>query len=250
MPVETSSCEWTCRISSRAFERHEYTDSSEALAILSMLPMHSVKLCTTFSDIDQLPELQDVPLAKRLELRSLYGALHLPQGAPTSPTLSNLIAYRLDARLTRASHSIGLTYTRYADDLLFSDDRRLQTMQQFFRRTSGSDRHGRRFSGSVSEDSHPNQIRKQEVAGVVINQHPNISRPSYDKLKAILHNCLQYGPVAENREQHPDFRSQLLGKISWIQQLNPVRGNRLLAMFQKIPWDLPPERSNHDDPNT
>ncbi len=58
------------------------------------------KLCTTFSDIDQLPELQSVPMAKRMELRSLYGAVHLPQGAPTSPTLSNLIAYRLDARLT------------------------------------------------------------------------------------------------------------------------------------------------------
>jgi RNA-directed DNA polymerase len=45
---------------------------------------------------------------------------HLPQGAPTSAALSNLLLHRLDTRLTGFARSIGAHYTRYADDLAFS----------------------------------------------------------------------------------------------------------------------------------
>src|SRR5581483_11709401 len=44
----------------------------------------------------------------------------LPQGAPTSPAITNVLCDRLDRRLTRAATTLGFTYTRYADDLTFS----------------------------------------------------------------------------------------------------------------------------------
>ena len=57
----------------------------------------------------------------------------LPQGAPTSPRLSNLVNVPLDARLDRFAHSIGAHYTRYADDMTFSysaEEARQRLLQQ------------------------------------------------------------------------------------------------------------------------
>ena len=47
---------------------------------------------------------------------------HLPQGASTSPVLSNIIAYEMDRKLAAMAEEFGLTYSRYADDLTFSGD--------------------------------------------------------------------------------------------------------------------------------
>jgi hypothetical protein len=54
------------------------------------------------------------------QMRALYSRPHLPQGAPTSPALANLSAYRLDCRLASLANCAGASYTRYADDIAFS----------------------------------------------------------------------------------------------------------------------------------
>ena len=54
--------------------------------------------------------------------RRLYRQPHLPQGAPTSPALANLVAHRLDTRLAGLARAVQASYTRYADDLVFSGD--------------------------------------------------------------------------------------------------------------------------------
>ena len=151
---------------------------------------------------------------------------HLPQGAPTSPALSNLLGYRLDCRLAGLAASLGADYTRYADDLAFSGDRRIANIAPLV------------AAILIEEGFTPNHRKtrlqrkgtRQRLAGTIVNSgRPNLARGEFDRLKAILHNGGRDG-IAE------DQRYQLAGKISWVRLLNPQRGEKLQRLFDQVRW--------------
>jgi hypothetical protein len=165
-----------------------------------------------------------------------YACPHLPQGSPTSPALANLVAYRFDARLAALSAAAGAIYTRYADDFVFSGD------DSFARSIH-------RFSTQVAaiaiEEGFALQHRKTRImrqgvrqcaAGVVINQKINMARDDYDRLKAILCNCVRHGAAEQNRASVADFRSHLAGRVAHAERLNPGRGQKLIWLFERIRW--------------
>jgi hypothetical protein len=166
----------------------------------------------------------------------LYARPHLPQGAPTSPALSNLCAFRLDRRIAGLAKAAGVTYTRYADDLAFSGD---ATFAQ------GADRFARHVFGILSDEGFSPHYRKtrlmrpsvrQHLAGLTVNVRPNLPRSDWDLLEAILTNCVRYGPETQNRDQHPDFRRHLEGRVAFASMIHASRGARLRALFEKIAW--------------
>jgi hypothetical protein len=168
---------------------------------------------------------------------SIYVNRHLPQGAPTSPTLANICAYRLDCRLSALASSLGGNYTRYADDLAFSGDeemergaRRLQVLVCLVALEEGFEVHTRK-------SRFMRQGVRQQLAGVVVNEHPNPKRAEYDELKATLCNCARHGPASQNRGGRADFRAYLLGRIAYMGLLNPARGARLRRLFEEVVWD-------------
>jgi RNA-directed DNA polymerase len=77
---------------------------------------------------------------------------------------------------------------------------------------------------------------RQYLAGIVVNEHSNIARRDYDRLKAILTNCVRHGPESQNRESHPAFRQHLKGRVAFVAQVNLARGAKLHKLFEQIEW--------------
>lgn len=194
-------------------------------------------ISTTRTKLDHLPELKTIAPSERMSLLSLFNCPHLPQGAPTSPAIANLVAYRLDARLHGLAQKAGFTYTRYADDLLFSGSYRLKRLASSFAIQVAAIALDEGFAIQHRKTRVMPQSVKQRVAGLVVNAHPNVDRSTFDTLKAILTNCIRHGPSTQNRDNHPDFRSHLLGRVGWVHQVHPARGERLRRLVAQIDWE-------------
>jgi hypothetical protein len=81
--------------------------------------------------------------------------------------------------------------------------------------------------------------QRQEVTGIVVNDHPAIRRADYDHLRAVLHNCVRFGPAGQNRDDHDDFRGYLEGAVAWVGQVQPDRGAKLQALLRRVEWEAP-----------
>ncbi len=77
---------------------------------------------------------------------------------------------------------------------------------------------------------------RQRLAGLVANARINVTRTDFDRLKATLHNCVRLGAQTQNRMAHPRFRAHLDGRIGWVESVNPAKGQRLRAIFDRIAW--------------
>jgi RNA-directed DNA polymerase len=166
----------------------------------------------------------------------MYQQPHLPQGAPTSPALANICTFRLDRRLVGLAEKLGLQYTRYADDLAFSG--KLKSFSQCNRMhvlvASIAIEEG--FTLNTRKTKTMRQGASQRLTGLVVNQHPNIKRLDYDRLKAILYNCKKHRPETQNHANHDDFKAHLAGRVSWVETVNPRRGRKLRMLFEEIEW--------------
>ncbi len=168
------------------------------------------------------------------ELFVAIGPRALPQGACTSPALSNLAARGLDSRLAGLARKLGWDYTRYADDLTFSaNGEPTEKIGWLLARV----RH------IVSEESFTVNEKKtrvqrpnsqQTVTGIVVNHRPNIPRETVRRLRAILHKAKTEGLAAQNRENHPHFEAWVVGMISYVTMVNPDRGRELREQYEAL----------------
>lgn len=128
----------------------------------------------------------------------------LPQGAPSSPVISNLIGHILDTRLIRLAREHGCTYTRYADDLTFSTNRRKFPHQlaraSIFKSSRwiiGSQlKRAIKDSGfSINPSKSRMQVRgsRQETTGIIVNEKVNIRQEYYRSVRAMCSSLFQTG---------------------------------------------------------
>lgn len=180
------------------------------------------------------PDIQTV----LLDGRTFYvaeGPRRLPQGAPTSPAVTNVLCRRLDRRLFLAARKLGFVYTRYADDLTFSahDDASAGRTGQLLAQA--------RFI--VEEEGftpHPKKTRvlrrgrRQEVTGIVVNDGLGVEREKLRKFRALLHAIRTTGIEGKTWGDSPDVLASARGFASYVAMVSPEKGRALLAQVAEL----------------
>lgn len=156
-------------------------------------------------------------------LCTLYGSL--PQGAPTSPYLANLVFSPVDVMLKMSADSFGLQYSRYADDLTFSS--RDSIPSAFIEEIRDSiQRAGFRINDDKTSISGPGQ--RLETTGVVVHVKAQPRRELRRKLRAMFHQA----------RLHPHrFKKELFVLQGWAAYLNafdPQLGSNYLAIAKRV----------------
>lgn len=182
------------------------------------------------------PRPAEIGLAEWNDSRTLYTRAHLPQGAPTSPALANLMAFRLDCRLSALAHSAGALYTRYADDLAFSGEDEFARVVGRFSSHAAAVALEEGFAVNHHKTRTMRQSVRQHLAGIVVNQTPSPRRSDLELLEAVLTNCVRFGPESQNRQSHPNFRAHLEGRIGFVEMIHPTKARRLRELFESIDW--------------
>lgn len=194
----------------------------------------------------------------------------LPQGAPTSPIVSNMLCARMDSHLRQLARRHRCSYTRYADDLTFSTDRSQFPQELAILRTEdGKQRcvpgaklvrviESNGFSINQSKVRLQTRHGRQEVTGLVTNRVPNVKREFVREVRGLLHNwetkgldeCQQryHASFARRRHHNPEtppplFKAMVKGKIEYLGMVRG-KGDFIYRKFLRRLAALSPELVN------
>lgn len=168
----------------------------------------------------------------------------LPQGAPTSPAITNLICRKLDRRLMGLSRTLGFVYSRYADDLTFSGSgeavKKIGTLLKA-------------VHGIVEAEGfkvHPDKTRvmrrstRQEVTGLTVNEAVAVPRDLLRRYRAVLQQVERHGPAGKHFGPGKDVIRSLLGFGHFAVMVDPESGAPLLQRAQRLAAQYAPARSD------
>ena len=164
----------------------------------------------------------------------------VPQGAPTSPTISNLIGYhRFDKPIKLLADQNGFTYSRYADDLVFSTDRtdtkHTGEIDYFLNKVEEAVNRGG-FKVSCDKTKIMRHGSAQMVLGQSVrNTTPNLPGKKYRLLKAIVFNCLHHGIESQAQRSKTDshaFVSSVRGHLNFLKNVDPMKYAKIMPMFE------------------
>ena len=162
------------------------------------------------------------------------GPRALPQGASTSPAISNQIAGKLDRRMSAMATKLGWRYSRYADDLTWSTTGEVKPSVGYVLARMRHIVQDEGFELNHAKTRIQRRSQRQSVTGVVVNDRMSVPRDTIRQIRAILHNAKSTGLEAQNRDQRPHFRDWLTGMIGWIQMVNAEQGSQLQSQLAEL----------------
>ena len=144
----------------------------------------------------------------------------LPQGAPTSPTLSNLLFYRADKRISGYCLKNNIRYTRYADDMAFSGDFNPGNLIKFIERVVFDED----LNLCLKKTRLMKQHQRQEVTGIVTNDKMQVSRELRKKIRQQVYYIQKYGlgsHLSKIEEARSHYIEHLIGQVNYMLYINP-----------------------------
>ena len=117
----------------------------------------------------------------------------LPQGSPTSPTITNILLQDLDRRLTGLSNRFGLRYTRYADDITFSAYYNIYKNEEFIKELKRIIEDDQKLVINPNKTRLQKSVYRQEVTGLIVNEKANVKRRYVKKIRQWLYFWEKYG---------------------------------------------------------
>ena len=167
----------------------------------------------------------------------------VPQGAITSPKVSNIVtSLTFGPAIRRFCEQRGYTLTIYADDITISAEEDLVAVHgysiireivRFVQRTVRQ--YGFRLNSEKTKIMRPNT--RQYVCGVVVNERTNLQQKERRKLRAIVHNCAVHGIASQAQksgQSEDSFVASVQGRLNWFSQLNDEAGKQLRDRFLQL----------------
>lgn len=146
----------------------------------------------------------------------------LPQGAPSSPAITNILLYAFDEYVGAWCRQRQIAYTRYCDDLTFSGDFDPAQVIDLVRLELG--KMGLLLNGQKTRLQRPGQ--QQTVTGLVVNERPRVSAAYRRRLRQELYYCRKFGIQSHLQKtgiklSEEAYRQRLLGKVNYVLQTDP-----------------------------
>lgn len=159
----------------------------------------------------------------------------LPQGAPTSPYLANLVCKKLDYRLAVLCQKYKFKYTRYADDITISGNYKILHFRKIFKKIIFDE-------GFLLNQKKIHLIRngqQKKVTGIVVNEKLNISKKEIKKVRQSIFYIKKYGIESHLNyinwtSSCTKYKNHLYGKIQFINMVNSKIGEELLLSIGEI----------------
>ena len=175
----------------------------------------------------------------------------LPQGSPTSPSITNLLCIKLDTRLNGLAKRFGATYSRYADDITFSSSHNIYTNPEFLNELHRIIEDDQQLQINPKKTRLQKTGQTQEVTGLTVNEKVNVRRKYVKELRMWLYLWEKYGLKKASflfakdykkqkghvKQNLPTFEVVLKGKLDFLKMVkgeNDPTFNKLHNRFTRL----------------
>ncbi|MGV8964390.1 MAG: reverse transcriptase domain-containing protein [Candidatus Saccharimonadaceae bacterium] len=172
----------------------------------------------------------------------------LPQGSPTSPTITNILCKKLDRRLTGLAHRYGAKYSRYADDITFSSAHNIYVDETFLKEIKRIIEEDQLLIINPRKTRLQKTVHQQEVTGLIVNQKVNVKQHFLKQIRMWIYYWEKYGyekaqqifirdyitEKGYKKKYKPNLNNVLCGKLEFLKMVKGLKDPTYLRLKSRL----------------